>query len=323
MRIVMIAENDPAGTCILFMRAINAHTKHSCRLITTQTRYNFDYDADLHVPGLDVPGLDASGKAELRETLQSADVLHFHMTADEHMPLGDLSAAAFLSGKAIVHHHHGHPDFRGNPHKYQEKYKGLGRRNLLVSTPDLTTLLPEARWLPNLVPLHDPLYLPCRDKPERPVRVVHSPTRKDLKNTAELQRVFAALSLSPEEAALNIIEMTPHRECLRRKRNGHIAFDHMQGYYGMASLEALSQGLPVLAGLNEGTIGFIERLSGGAPHPWVVVRDEEALAGRLRRLIHDADERAALGKYSREFMLTHWNEAKIAGMLGHFYDNLH
>jgi hypothetical protein len=315
VRIVMIAENDPAGTCILFSRALNAHSEHECRLITTQTRYNFDYDSDLHVPDLGSEGME-----EMREVLASADVLHFHMTADEHMDLGGLTAAPFLPGKAVVHHHHGHPDFRGNPQKYRRKYEALGRKNLLVSTPDLTELLPGARWLPNLVPLNDPLYLPMEDKGARPLRIVHTPTRKDLKNTDELIRAFAALDLAAEEAVLDVIEMTPHRECLARKRASHIAFDHMQGYYGMASLEALSQGLPVLAGLSERSIGYIEDFSEGAAHPWIIVHDEAALSAVLRRLIDDAEEREHLGRAGRAFMLKHWNEEKIAGKLAAFYE---
>ena len=46
----MIAINDPAGTAVSFTKAINLYTKHTCRLITTELRYNFYFEKDLHVP---------------------------------------------------------------------------------------------------------------------------------------------------------------------------------------------------------------------------------------------------------------------------------
>jgi len=57
MRIVMISQNDPAGTGIAFTKAINRHTHHSCRLITTEIRYNFGFEKDLHLPNLTEQGL--------------------------------------------------------------------------------------------------------------------------------------------------------------------------------------------------------------------------------------------------------------------------
>ena len=105
MRILMIGINDPAGTAMLFRRALERHTAHSCRVVTLETRYTHAWDKDLHVPDLDAAGLE-----ELEALLRESDVLHFHMTADEHLRLGPFLPADYLAGKAVVHHHHGHPD---------------------------------------------------------------------------------------------------------------------------------------------------------------------------------------------------------------------
>ena len=56
MRIVMIAENDPAGVGSLLRDALTRHTGHDVRLVTTQLRYNHLYTKDLHVPWLDAAG---------------------------------------------------------------------------------------------------------------------------------------------------------------------------------------------------------------------------------------------------------------------------
>lgn len=257
----MLAINDPAGAAGALCRAINALTPHSCRLVTRETRYNFDYPADLFIPPDTREGAPVVEAA--RQALAEADILHFHMTADEDTPFGPLTARPWLPGRIVVHHHHGHPEYRADPEPFRRKYRERGRRDILVSTPDLLRLFPEARWQPNLVPTADPAYLPADPPPpgppEAPWRVAHSPTRRDLKNTAEFLRVVDGLKADPTAPAVaaEVIEMTPHHLCLARKRACQALFDHMQGYYGVSSLEALSMGLPVLVGLDAFNLGHI------------------------------------------------------------------
>lgn len=313
MKILMITINDPAGTAIEFTKAINAYTEHSCRLITKEIRYNFMFEKDLHLPWL-----DEAGWAEVEELLRTSDVFHFHMTADEDIELGPFRPKDFMQGKIIVHHHHGHPDFRGNPEKYRQKYKERGRRNLLVSTPDLLKLLPEAKWQPNLVPVDAPLYKPHPDKKNRPVIISHSPTRKDLKNTAELlDAIEHVIKEAPVPVELRLIENTPHKECLRMKRESHILFDHAQGYYGVASLEALSQGLCVVAGLDEWNKGHIHDYFGVRDLPWVDCTPQ-TIRPTLAGLVRD-DHWQVYGERSRRFMTDSWNDQFLARSLGEFY----
>lgn len=320
MRILMLAINDPAGTAIAFAKALGVHTGHTCRLLTLETRYRHGWDTDLHLPDLDGAGL-----AEAEYLLRTSDVLHFHMTADEDTPFGPFLPRDYLAGKAVVHHHHGHPDFRAHPEKYREKYKARRRHNLLVSTPDLLRKLPEARWLPNLVPINEPRYLPCAGPkagpPDRPVTIAHSPTRKDLKNTAELTAAVAGLAGEGVSVALEMLDDCPHEYCLRRKRLAHLCFDHLQGYFGMSSLEALSQGLPTIAGLDDWNAGHIRERFGVEELPWVI-SSPAALTNDLRALVCDADRREAIGVASRRFMETVWNDRAVAGQLAEFYKNL-
>jgi len=317
MNILMIAVNDPAGTAIAFADAINRGSEHFCRVATLETRYNHGWKKDLHVPDLDEAGL-----TELEEALKGADLFHFHMTADEHLQLGPFTPADYMRGKALVHHHHGHPDFRDNPGKYSRKYRELGRANLLVSTPDLLHILPEARWQPNCVNERDEAYSPLADKPEAPVRLAHSPTRRDLKNTDDLLSVMRELSAQGHDLALDLIDDAPHRECLERKRRSHIVFDHMQGYYGMSSLEALAQGVPTVAGLSDWCMGMMRDFAGCEDLPWLVARTPEALCGTLANLCRDADARAEAGTASRAFMERCWSEEKVLARLLDFYAGL-
>ena len=320
----MIAVNDPAGTGIAFCRAVNRlerKNRHECRIVTLETRYTHAWSKDLHVPDLDEGGL-----AELERLLQTSDVLHFHMTADEHLRLGPFLVADHLAGKAVVHHEHGHHDFRSDPERFRAKYRALGRKNLLVSTPDLLRMMPEARWQPNLVPEQDPLLRPVERELSGPLLVAHSPTRKDLKNTDELVSVVDELGRQGLELRLDLIDNVPNSECLARKQAAHVLFDHMQGYYGVSSLEGLSQGLAVIAGLDAWNRAQVAEFAGVSSEqgalPWVVARDGAELAQRLRELARDRERCREIGAASRLFVEQRWSEAKVAGHLADFWDAL-
>ncbi len=315
MKILMLAVNDPAGTGIQFCRAVNRHSGHSCRIATLETRYTHGWEKDLHVPDLNADGLD-----ELGDLLRQSDILHFHMTCDEHVRFGPYLPAEFLQGKAVVHHHHGHHDFRSDPDSFRAKYRRLGRGNLLVSTPDLRKLLPEAYWMPNLVPIDDPLFRPADVKFDGvPLRVAHSPTRKDLKNTDDFTAAVDELARKGIRLDVDLIDDVPNSECLERKRNCHVLFDHMQGYYGVSSLEGLSQGLAVIAGLDEWNRLNIAEFTGAGELPWVVACNRDELADRLSLLEADRGLCAEVGRGSRGFMENHWSDRIVARRLVDFW----
>ena len=320
MKILMITVNDPAGMAIAFSNAINRYTGYSCRLITTETRYNFGYEKDIHLPDITEDGFD-----EIRDLLSEADIIHFHILADENMELGPVRIKDFIKGKKLLHHHHGHPQFRANPEYYRAKYKKLGRK-VVVSTPDLLQLVPEAEWQPNIVPVDDPLYLPVSSddkKKKKCVVIAHSPTKRELKNTEDIIRVCELLQKrQSQKIKLDIIENTPHRECLLRKQKCDIFFDHMQGYFGVSSLEALSQGKPVIAGLDDWNIRHIKEFTGADSVPWQIARDEQGLEATLSRLLADRDLRQDIGHQARAFMEEYWHEQRPLERLLQVYNSL-
>jgi hypothetical protein len=110
--------------------------------------------------------------------------------------------------------------------------------------------------------------------------------------------------------------------CLERKNQCHIIFDHMQGYYGVSSLESLSQGKPVIAGLDDWNMQWIKEFTGSDVLPWVVARNPDELEGQLCELIGHSDLRDYVGRNSRKFMEDHWNEQQALGVLLDFYGSL-
>jgi len=319
MKILMFAINDPAGTAIQFNKAINRYSDHSSRLVTLETRYTHSWEKDLHVPDLGLDGLE-----EVDILMREADVFHFHMTCDENTRFGNHFPADFIKGKGIVHHHHGHHDFRSDPKSFSDKYKRLGRANLLVSTPDLMKLLPEARWQPNLVPIDEPLLKPMwgRYDDREKLKVCHSPTRKDLKNTDDFLAVVERMNKRRVRLDVDMIDDVPNAECLARKRRCHVLFDHMQGYYGVSSLEGLSQGVTVIAGLDDWNREQVVRFAGTEDLPWVIARDRDALHARLDTLDKDRALCEAIGEKGRIFMENNWSDRKVVGRLVEFYESI-
>lgn len=343
MRVLMIAPNDPAGAAINLLKALRKHPAGgNARLVTVTRRYDFRFARDIYVP--DVCGRPDCDRAELgpptrgcigcprpaeigarafdeiRDLIRAADVIHFHILADDELRIGPLRVGDHVRASAeIVHHHHGHPDFRAHPQRYRTKYAVLGRRSL-VSTPDLLRLLPEATWIPNCVPVDEPLYRPFRrHAARREVVLAHSPTRRDLKNTAELVEIVERLRGESLPLALDLLENLRHVTCLERKRRADLVFDHMQGYFGMSSLESLAQGIPTLAGIDTWNAAAIREFFGCSAIPWVVVRDGATLARTLRRLAAHPRERAEIGDQSRNFMKSVWTERRVADALVDFY----
>lgn len=318
MLILMITDNDPAGMGIAFTNAINRYTEHTCRFITTAEKYGFDYEKDIHIPDIDDDDFD-----EVESLLKDADIFHFHVLRDENSHLGPLVIKDYVKGKKILHHHHGHPDYILNVQSYNEKYRRLNRR-VIVSTPDLLKIADNASWLPNLVPLNDVQFLPRFDSslPQDVIKICQSPTRKYHKHTKEFKTVIQALKSRYPHIQEVIIEKIPYMECLRLKRTCHIVFDHMRGWFGIASLESLSQGKPVLAGLDDWNLRCIKSFTGADELPWVVARNEDQLQDCLDRLIRDPGLRDETGMGARRFMERYWTEQKVLEPLMEIYASL-
>ncbi len=313
----MLTANDPAGMGITFCNALNAFSEHICRLVTTETKYNFEFEKDIHIPDLTEVGFD-----EVEALLRDADVFHFHILSDENMTLGPLSVRDYTKGKAILHHHHGHPYFQENYQAYREKYRQLGRL-VVVSTPDLLRWLPDATWIPNIVPIDDPLYRPDQEmKRNGTVIVGHSPTRQDLKKTDVFKTVMDRIISKNGNVEKCIITNSLHKTCLGLKRGCDVFFDQLGPSFGVSSLEALSQGIPTLARLDDLNIKAIHEFTGSSSMPWVNVSDEGSLENSLESLISNEPTRREIGANSRTFMENYWNEQRILDRLSTVYAEL-
>lgn len=318
MNILMITDNDPAGMAIAFTNAINRYTEHTCRLIVTQERYGFDYETDIYLPDIENDDF-----GEIDSLLRQADIIHFHIMRDENSHLGPLVIRDYIKGKKILHHHHGHPDYLINADAFNAKYRRLNRR-VIVSTPDLLHVAENATWVPNLVPIYNVRFMPRYEEsiPGDELVVCQSPTRKFHKHTGDFKAVMQGLQQKYPHLRSLVIEKTPYNRCLQMKRNCHMVFDHMRGWFGIASLESLSHGKPVIAGLDEWNIKCIKEFTGAEDLPWIIARSRDDLYKQIEELVVDKERRIECGKASRAFMEDHWTEQHALKILIDVYETL-
>jgi hypothetical protein len=337
MNILHVTSTDPAGAAINLANAVNRHTPHKARVMATQRIEEFDFPTDIHWI------FDAGD--EIEALLEQADVIHLHkvdtdFTIEINMPKSGIVRKFRIEdilqrfpGKKVVYHIHGHPYERGNVEENAANYKRLGGM-VLASTPDLEEMYKPhysgVQYFPNCVPVNDVLYMPrATDKPIPGADgvgrylVTQSPTHMVLKNCHVIQA--AVKTLEKEFPVLyDKIWGLPQHFALRRKRNAHVVFDHIEGYYGLSSLEGMSMGKPTIAGLSEYSIEAISNFFKVAREtlPWRIAHGQEEIESHIRRLLQDHDYRHAVGQMSRKFMEEVWSDKAIGQRLAALYSSL-
>jgi hypothetical protein len=337
VNILHVTTTDPAGAAINLANAVNRHTEHRARVMTTHRIEDYEFPTDLH-------WIFDSGD-ELEALLEQADVIHLHKVDDDftlevNMPKAGISRKFNIGelrkkfpGKKVVYHVHGHPYERGNVEENAANYKALGGV-VLCSTPDLEEMYrphyERAQYFPNCVPVDDVLYLPRptdkkiigADGVERYL-VSQTPTDAILKNCHVIEAAVKAVAKDLPVFYHKVWNM-PQHFALRHKRMAHVVFDHIEGYYGMSSLEGLSMGKPTIAYLTEYCKRSICDFFGvqTADLPWLLAKDQEGVEFQLRDMLSNPDERRAVGEQSRKFMKEVWSDKAIAQRLAALYASL-
>jgi hypothetical protein len=191
-----------------------------------------------------------------------------------------------------------------------------------VSTPELLSLYPEATWIPNALPLTDPDLQPTYEERDRGSLVVgHAPRRRESSHTKDLEWCVSQLRSRFMRIRSRIIEETAYQECLQLIGACDVFFDRMGPSYGSTSLEAMSMGIPTIAGLDTWTLKQIQSFTGSRQTPWLIARDRSELIQRIEELVCDARLRETIGRKSRDWLLCYWNETRIASALSLFYED--
>ena len=333
IKVLHLTTTDPAGAGYNHVQALQRYTEADARIFTSQPNV-YGHPQDI--------GTVYDYYDELEALLYDADILHFHKITEDYeigLPLSSSRKRSWKikdfvnlkKQKGLVYHIHGHPFERKNHVENAIQYKQKNAR-VLASTPDLEALYKpncDVQFFPNCIPQDDLLYVPrgtnkmlTDSKGLTRYIVAHTVSVPSLKNVAQIEEAVRYVARTQPVNYLQLSDMSFDR-VMRVKRHSHIIFDHMQGYYGLASLEGFSMGKPVICGIDNYNVEKVCEFFGiGDEHPWQIARTLQELKDTLMDLIANPWMMEAVGQKGREFMQEIWSDRNVAERLAAFYKSL-
>jgi hypothetical protein len=247
------------------------------------------------------------------EIVKAADVLHL-CEYHSHSQLGQV-----WPGKRMVIHHHG-CYYRDNPQQYERAEIEAGYTRL-VSTPDLLIHGSAAgrktlRWLPSPVNVSELQrnYPVGERRSGDGVVVCHAYTVA--KNKGSDLIISTVHGMRPQPT-LNLIHGLNRRESVWHIRQCDIYVATMLYGPGMASLEAMAMGIPVVLGCTADELAA-QKECYGEELPFVHVTPD-TLEKRLKALIADEPRRRAMGELGRKAVARLHDVPRVVERLQGYY----
>ena len=156
-----------------------------------------------------------------------------------------------------------------------------------------------------------------------PVRVMHAPNHRGVKGTEFLIAAVEELRAESLEIDLELVEGSANEEVRALMREVDIFADQfiITGY-GLASVEAMASGLPVMCNLEDDYVVRLYRLYSFFGQCPIVSASPEQIADRLRLLVTRPDLRRQLGEAGRQYVERFHSEAASQYLFGSIYRKL-
>jgi len=230
--------------------------------------------------------------------VKNYDLLHFHcftiLPCSIDLPLWK------AMGKKIYIHYRG-SDIRNLKYIYRVTPARWADR-LIVSTPDLLKVVPEAEWIPNPLDVQNFPYVDEFIKDDkRPLRVLHAPSNPTTKGTHLIHKGVKMAQKAGYPIIFECLTGKSHARVLKAMQQADIIIDQMiaqYGVYGVISCEAMAMGKPVICSINE----EYDHVYNGCPILPTRNDDPAEIAAHLINLAENAEYRYRLGKEGRKYM---------------------
>lgn len=386
MDVINLAVNNLANISTTISDSINKYTEHTCRSVSMKPVMPFECDLDILydennrasvgslIDNADVFHLNSWNFMKLiqRHPVSMYGLLPGSMKKTVDSIYSSMYGAGFLpkklppienirwaglmyninkkklDGKKVLLHYHG-GDLRRVMPKDDIDFINNKKLSAVLDIPDLLPYLDNGIWQPLPTPTESDLYKPPAKRDDSIIKIVHTPTRKDMKKTDALVKAVETLKKS-YDVELMLIENTPYKQCLTMKKEAHISFDNIQyGSYAGCSIEAMCHEQASLVYLNDITLREIDRVSeevglecplvnvGGPEQPSVkhlnrvaegkaenviTKEDYDSVYSNLKQLIEDSALRKDIGRQGRKWAHLVHNEKVVAKKLIKIYDSL-
>ena len=152
------------------------------------------------------------------------------------------------------------------------------------------------------------------------VRIMHAPNHRGVKGTEFLLEAVATLQEEGLDIELVLMEGQPNEVLRRTMREVDIFADQfiLTGY-GLAAVEAMSSGLPVMCNLEDEYVMRVFRLYSFFGECPIVSAQPELLLDRLRLLVTSPDLRRRLGEAGRRYVERYHSEETTQYLFGSIY----
>ena len=251
----------------------------------------------------------------IRELLAAADVIHFHnwWRQSQLFAVHPWAWEAVRRKPTVIQFH--------SPRQEQFE-EALAEPSLvkLVVAQYQVRIYPECRPVPNAVPIGDAVHAPAGTENSPPI-VAFTPGNCDRGGWSD-KGCAQTLAVLGRGFRYRFVTDVCWYDAMAARRSCDIAIDEVvTGSYHMCSLEALSQGLATIAGLDERTVDALEMVTGTREHPWIVARPE-SLHGELRKLVEDEGYRRSKRREARRYMERYWNTEALTRQFVAIYSEL-
>jgi hypothetical protein len=148
-----------------------------------------------------------------------------------------------------------------------------------------------------------------------PVRIGHSPTRRELKGTSHVLRAVGAVGRR-HPVELVLIEGMPHDRALEAKASCHVFVDQVGNTggtgYGVSSVESLAMGIPTITDFAPDLEAFLP------DHPFVLATPA-TLEEKIESLVVDPALRRRKGSEARDWVVKHHHADRVVERIYELY----
>src|SRR6185437_5820042 len=239
---------------------------------------------------------------------ETADIVHVHMDYTT-LEQGCMNRWPDRSKQLLVRHYHGSQ----GPESFKTDYRLVQQAlDEQVGAIQIGARLYHPRrygahipWVPIPVPCADyaalraKYWVPVEERPNKRIRICHSPTNERVKGTTQLD--FVMFELMQKGWPIEYIKVMgkKHAECLKIKATCDITFDSFWLGIQGSGIEASAMGQPVIAGDSEVRDDYLDEIG---ECPYTFAKDHEDIVGVLERLVFDEAYRASEAARTRRYV---------------------